>query len=80
MYLNQYPQTNQTRNSYGADLLPNQMHLVFMNTPTNWARVRVRVRVRLGSGTGLGLVSPEMIKELAARNLHVLHGLALCEG
>ena len=37
MWLNQYPQTNQTRNSYGADLLPNQTHLVFMNTPTKWA-------------------------------------------
>ena len=43
MCLNQYPQTNQTRNSYGADLLPNQTHLVFMNTLTQWFRVRVRV-------------------------------------
>ena len=52
MCLNQYPQTNQTRNSYGADLLPNQTHLVFMNTPTKWAtRVRVRPFRLHGGGT-----------------------------
>ena len=47
MCLNQYPQTNQTRSSYGADLLPNQTHLVFMNTPTKWATLKVRVKVRV---------------------------------
>ena len=36
MCLNQYPQSNQTRDGYGVNLLPNQTHLDSMNMPHKW--------------------------------------------